>query len=395
MNRILVIFIVLCGIEFFEFLLIPAEIVNILFNLGGLVCLILFIDFNLRKRIIKREFGFHNIYLTWFLCIIFSSIYAQIYWNQSLYISITAQLSFCYLFFFYTLIRQKISIDFIIRLILFLGFICSVFYLLNILSPTQLFGFKDARLTYGLSKSRFSGRIFMYLSYFIIFSRIIQKYSLKKLLLLFWYLFVFLLMVRRVMFFSIFSSSIIVYFVFKKIKISSILLISAIIISSYFVVVNYFENLLFSIFKTSQEQIELGENYIRFLSAEYYLTEFSPNKLGLIFGNGYPSARSAYGLFVRQIEENYGYYLADIGFIGFLVKYGVLGVLFYSSIFIRFLGSKSSLKNDYFFFLGITLFYIQMAFFNVEIFTSEALLSFSIVMYLQFYLKNQSLHGLQ
>lgn len=76
-----------------------------------------------------------------------------------------------------------------------------------------------------------------------------------------------------------------------------------------------------------------GKNDIRILATTYFFTEFPQNLYTVIMGHGESHSHSDYGKFERSIITKYGYVMADVGFAGLYVKYGVLGMLV---IFIMF-----------------------------------------------------------
>ncbi|RYZ95282.1 MAG: hypothetical protein EOP47_26125 [Sphingobacteriaceae bacterium] len=78
-----------------------------------------------------------------------------------------------------------------------------------------------------------------------------------------------------------------------------------------------------------------GPDYIRVLSAKHFLTEFSPNMLSRILGNGFYNLDSNYGRHIKYLEENYGYYLTDVGVIEVYIAFGVFALLGYILIFVK------------------------------------------------------------
>ncbi|HEY6900132.1 MAG TPA: hypothetical protein VI233_05795, partial [Puia sp.] len=91
--------------------------------------------------------------------------------------------------------------------------------------------------------------------------------------------------------------------------------------------------------ESEQETVSAGENYSRFLSGSYFLNEFSPNLLSRVFGNGapYKSATDAspYGNAIYGLKESNGYYLSDVGLVGFYVMFGVFAIAAYLLLFVK------------------------------------------------------------
>lgn len=100
---------------------------------------------------------------------------------------------------------------------------------------------------------------------------------------------------------------------------------------------------------------EQGTNYIRILSGVYYLRDFSPNLGSRIFGNGAAFERlsegtvygnnNRYGKIVNSIEKDNGYYMSDVGIIGFYAMFGIFAALSYFILLTRLLLSR--VANDY------------------------------------------------
>jgi hypothetical protein len=114
------------------------------------------------------------------------------------------------------------------------------------------------------------------------------------------------------------------YILRKTSNIKKILAI-AVLIGSLFLI---FQTKTFDILlkETQSETVDIDNN-IRVLSADYYLNYFSPDTFSRIFGNGVPYSESSYGIFCRHIEERFGYYVTDIGYVGLYVRFGFIAVL--------------------------------------------------------------------
>jgi hypothetical protein len=78
-----------------------------------------------------------------------------------------------------------------------------------------------------------------------------------------------------------------------------------------------------------------GEEYIRILSARYFLTEFTPNTVSQIFGNGFFNETSNYGKTLNALSENYGYFLSDVGLVEVYITFGVFAIIGFVLIFIK------------------------------------------------------------
>ena len=93
-------------------------------------------------------------------------------------------------------------------------------------------------------------------------------------------------------------------------------------------------------FRESQKDKALANSEaIRVLSGTYYLTKFSPTVINSLFGNGVPykgtKDASDYGNFDYKLQTTFGFYLSDVGIIGFYAMFGLLAVVGYIMIFIK------------------------------------------------------------
>ena len=87
---------------------------------------------------------------------------------------------------------------------------------------------------------------------------------------------------------------------------------------------------------STRSDARLGTNYIRVLAGEYFLSDFSPNLVTQLLGNGAPYfGVSNFGLYVDSLGVSQEYFLSDVGIIAVYVMFGVLAILAYFLIFIK------------------------------------------------------------
>ncbi|WP_198550880.1 hypothetical protein, partial [Salegentibacter salarius] len=87
---------------------------------------------------------------------------------------------------------------------------------------------------------------------------------------------------------------------------------------------------------STRSDARLGTNYIRVLAGEYFLSDFSPNLVTQLLGNGVPYfGVSNFGLYVDSLGVSQEYFLSDVGIIAVYVMFGVLAILAYLLIFIK------------------------------------------------------------
>ena len=89
-----------------------------------------------------------------------------------------------------------------------------------------------------------------------------------------------------------------------------------------------FNSVFGAFFEQSSTELD-SDNYIRFLSGEYFLEESLKSPLVFLFGHGVPSGGSAYDLFLNKLGD-IGYYTSDVGVIGAAYEFGyIYTFLFY------------------------------------------------------------------
>ncbi|NTS42553.1 hypothetical protein HRG84_16750 [Flavisolibacter sp. BT320] len=104
--------------------------------------------------------------------------------------------------------------------------------------------------------------------------------------------------------------------------------------------------LLESYIEMTNEQLQ-DDDDIRILAAKFFLFEYWPHWLAVIFGNGEGHSYNSYGQELEKISKNLGYYKSDIGLIGALNTYGLVYIFsilifYYKAIFTVKLNSNSN-----------------------------------------------------
>ncbi len=94
-----------------------------------------------------------------------------------------------------------------------------------------------------------------------------------------------------------------------------------------------FDAIFGSLVEQSAEELD-DENYIRFLSGEYFLNESLKSPMVFFLGHGMPSGGSAYDRFLTDLGDYYGFFSSDVGAIGAAYVFGyVYTAMFYVIVF--------------------------------------------------------------
>jgi hypothetical protein len=121
-----------------------------------------------------------------------------------------------------------------------------------------------------------------------------------------------------------------------------------------------FKDIFIALFEVTQKQTANVSGDVRVRAAIFYLTDFFPNRLAYIIGNGVPSERSSYGILVSSLNKALGYYQSDIGIIGDFTYFGIFLVIAQITLYVHVMRIRLPHVMDfvkyYFFVLIITIF---------------------------------------
>ena len=83
-----------------------------------------------------------------------------------------------------------------------------------------------------------------------------------------------------------------------------------------------------------KSDVSAGGDYIRVVAGTYFLTQFTPNAVSKILGNGVSNENSKYGKVIKSLEYNYYYFITDFGLIEVYILFGIIAIIGYLLIFI-------------------------------------------------------------
>jgi hypothetical protein len=275
------------------------------------------------------------------LSIFFSMFIAYFSWGQGWLDNFKATVPYMLWLFFFYLMHIKLSIKFIEKTIVFFGLLYIVLYFFQFANSDIVFfgyanDFSDNKR--GILRIIFPGGGVFFLTVFIALTKLTDnqnKYFLFWLLIFILGLVIPILQVTR----QLIAAVIIIYFIhFVRgtrlwIKISGITILSV----ALFLFVNTNNSIVKGLREQQQMDSEAGDDYIRILAAQYFLTDFSPNIVGQILGNGVPYGdKSDYGKFkTNTLWGDYRYYFEDVGLIGTYALFGIFTVIGFIIIWIK------------------------------------------------------------
>jgi len=277
---------------------------------------------------------------------IFLSIFAAYYFhNQSIPLTVWAQRYMFLYFFYYFLHIIKLPLEQIEKLLFYvaLGFV-ALYFLQFVIYPMKIV---NVRIDYdrGTIRIFLPGLAFLMLAYY----RSLQEFYYRRTMKYAIYVVVFLSIVillgsRASMAITGFLTAMALVLGKQiKSKILLYILIMFAMVTLYFAFQDIFENIL----NLTEEQSETAEDNVRLKSIEYFTTDFFPNPMAYVSGNGMHHEASSYGLSVAYMGAVHGYYQSDIGIIGEFSRYGVLLVLGGAIIFLKLIFYKYNNRYIY------------------------------------------------
>lgn len=274
---------------------------------------------------------------------VLSIIFAYIFWGQSIiYGYRVAAPEFALLFYFY-LYKKKPSLRSVEKYIIIFGILYCLLWLYAFSQiPMRVFGIEEVgdinqELKRGMIRVNFIGRGFLILSYFLVLNK---AYVLKKKIYfvasIIFFIFIIAQLTRQLIFLT---GLVTVIYVFKKVKKSLFVAITAILflfISGQNIKMDS-DTILGALIALTEEELDndQGEENIRITEYRYFFTEWSPNIMADIVGNGVPHWKTSYGNYEGKLATQKGLFLADIGYGRMKVVTGYIGLVLWLILFVR------------------------------------------------------------
>lgn len=270
---------------------------------------------------------------------------AQYFHHQNILISVFGyRIILFYLLYLYLHI-YKIPVQYIINIFIGIGLLAvCLYYIQLILYPKMIMNifFLEGR---GTIRLFIPGMIFAQASYFFFLHKYFNTKKIIFLLLSLLTLSIFVLQGTRQLIFALIFLTM-MYVLFSK-RVKSKLLISFLFTLAILAIFFIFQNIFHELTKVSSSQASGLSGGVRIRAMEYFLTDFMPNKLAYIFGNGNPGLGSEYNQRITILAFENGFFLADIGIVGDYFKYGIIFVLAGIAMLYKSLRFKVSSKYSF------------------------------------------------
>lgn len=379
-KRILIIFIILASFQMFSFTFIPEGVLKII-GLAGVVVIVI----TILLQLIYSPLEHFILNFKWEILLILIAVFTSMFmanssYNQGFSTTLIAQRYMYYYLIYYMLHLVKIPDYDLEKIIIGFAVIYAAFYILQYFAyPTRLFNVRVSQ-DRGTIRIFQAGLAFLIIAYFMMLNHLFKEFSLLKLAALLFFVSIFFLMATRQLIIAVLVVSVANVLLSKQIK-SKILIIFLITVATVPLII-MFQDMIMNLITLSQKQSSNFQENIRVLAATFFLSEFFPNNLAYITGNGADSTNSSYGLLIQMYKNVYGFYQSDIGIIGDYSKFGLFFLLGVILILVKALKAKinSNLSYiKYFFVLVILISFTGGGFFGNS---ADSIVAISILLYI-------------
>ena len=328
-------------IQFFNLLLIPTPILFYIYYA-------LFL-YSIAYTVISYKESYNNSFTLPIFLILLAQLIAiftcSFSWHQSLPNSLLAtSFNMSYILFF-VLVIYKLSIVDIEKIIILCGSLYIVIYLASFVIYPRTFinwgvTYGDER---GFQRIIVNGYGFLFLFSFYSLKNYITTH--KKLWLLVYLVTCVLIIMTLTRTLIILSFLFSFLYIIRGKKMLTITLYLGIVVILLYIVsqLNFYKMLA----AETKSQASYIKEDVRSQATDYYLNNFSTNNIAKVFGNGDAYKDTEYLQYMQYLENSFGYYEADIGYVGFYVKYGIIAILGYLIFIYRTLKVPVSEEYQY------------------------------------------------
>lgn len=321
----LIFFIFLSSANFFALAFLPRRVI-LVFSFISVFLLVLVWALGLvydRKKRFESNFSFEVwLILMSAITAIFGAKWGH---NQGYLLSVWSELFMFYYFFYFFLHAVRIRIEELLNLLVIMGIIyVASWYIQYLLYPTMIFDTRmdESRGTIRLFLPGGSFSVLVYMYFLDIFQRTNKaKYVLISLAIL---TIPVLQGTRSAIVVLLFGTLLLILFSSQvKSKLRNIILV----LSGAVLVLFLFQDILYNLVEVTEEQTSQQGEDVRIRAAKFFLSDFYPNRINYIIGNGVGHMMSGYGMKIAYYKITYGFYQSDIGLIGNYTEYGILFIL--------------------------------------------------------------------
>ena len=348
----IIFFVVLSSVFFFSLRIFGSLYELKLMQVMGEFILLLFLVVYLIRVISKSKVKKRDNFSKYIIFLIFiffiSNLMAYFLHNQNLLRSfIGSRFLLFYLFYFILKVLSPTE-DQLIKIFIFISLIFIFIYLYQLIIYPNVVVYDQINIRYGIPRFHSQGfSIMIFVLFFIFFKLICQKINIFFIMLTFFILLIIILYQTRMLYLSLGLTPFFGVVIFRKVPVVKNRFLLIIILLVFCVVLIFIMPSIITLIQDTISEISSGKGnlIIRFQAAEFYVLKYLNNIPAILFGNGFPNQVEQFGKEVLYYKEYFGFYSSDIGYIGFLFHYGLLGIS--TIIFIIFKCIKISNQKGY------------------------------------------------
>lgn len=298
--------------------------------------------------------------------VIFSILMSAIFWNQDIFRGFNVTSTLLGMFYYLFLIKARPSSEDIKRLIYIYTFVYIFLWIYAFIkAPELVFNVANSNgeldEARGIFRLNIVGRQFLVMCFFLCLNQwVIYKQKIHIAFSIICFIFIIFQVTRQVIVFSFVIG--LIYFLLNY-KNRIVLLIG--LLFSFLLIGNITFNddsVIGNMINLSESQVQnnASDEDIRVNAISFFINDFPNNIVTVIFGNGVHFNKGEYGLYLTKINNIYGFYLSDVGYINMYITCGIIGLVLYLLLFIKISVNRVNRK----FFYG-KLFIIYMIFANI------------------------------
>lgn len=352
-ENIFVLFIIICSTSFYSLTMLGplakgAELLGVL-----AIVVLLFIYWTYSdQKLFKQQYTL--LIMLIFISLFTSMVMAQATREQSFSSTLIAQRAIYYYLFYFLLHQLKIKPSDLEKIFIALGIVHVILYLLQFFFYPKILFDVFMLSDRGTIRIYMKGSDYLVISYFMCIQAFFRTNKIKYLLLTLVFFSIFILLGGRQTM-AIMAFVLILFLIYDK-KVKSRILLGMLIMACVFLVFIIFQEIFQQLVVQSAKDSRLGADYIRFVSARYFLTDFFKSPLAYITGNGMYSNSTNYGIEIKRLMSH-GYYLGDIGLIGNYAIYGIFFIIGVIGICVKSLRARILEAHTYvkYMFIAIVL----------------------------------------
>lgn len=339
-------FIIMCflvSLSFFDLIFIPPEIIpRLQLAIAPLILLFLIVLLVYQKgEVIKSNFKF-ELYMLLF-GVLLSVFGAYFFHDQGFIITIIAQRTVYLYFFYFLLLKLKPKPDLLVKTFVYISLFVAFLYIIQTIAfPAELVR-SQMWMDRGTVRIFLPGIGYCVISYFYFFNQYLKHLRLRDLFISLIMLIIFILLGTRQIIAPVMLITILNVILSKRIKSKIVVtLIGTLAIIPIFILS---QNIMSQMLEVSKSQGEDFESNIRVRAIKFFLTDFFPNTISYITGNGVQGGDTEYGEQVGVYMKKYGFYQSDVGIFGEYTKFGIFFVIAAITILIKLIIIK--VPEDY------------------------------------------------